>query len=810
MSKFLKVLGALVLLSVLFVAGLLIYVEVNQQALIKQLKSKLDKNIKGELNIGKVQLSILNDFPRLALTIKDLSVKDSVYKKEIFQADKIYLRMSLLQLFRKQLDFSKVSLDGGHFYLVRDTNGYLNSDILRYKSEGGANLGFDVKEIDVRNLQFIQHDDILGQHMSFTVVRLAGKVPSGNLAPIMHLTGEMHIDSMVFKADKGAFFKNKTAGLEVNMSIDNDKKRLIIHPSKFEMDKQFYDGKGFFDFGTPPGILSLEFSNPKTDFNAARGILSDVIQGYMKDVELKDSVDVRVVVYGPIIPGFPPQVDAYFNLNNARMKFSDINFTGFNLKGQFTNHVDTSRKNDDANSALMFNVPSVKVEGVPISANVTITDLLALRIALTAVSQTPLTAINGVLPPGGYKFTGGDLDLSLSYNGILSNYVAATQKKGEDTLSGFLKIKDGGFNYAVREIKLTGINSDIVFDQLKMDVKDLSASLNGNQVSIKGYLDGVSRLISNKNQKMVGNLKLDAPKFNLSSVLTEKSLSQISAMPKDTTGAASKAATDAIDQLIDDVTLRLNFTSNIFTFRKFVAQKVRGEATISTRGMELKDFNLNTCKGTITVNGGLQTGRTTDKIAGNVQIKHVNMKEFMLSADNFEQNAITADNLNGNLSAYVNFSAPLDTAYTPRTDSMQGDIYFSLKGGRITNFEPLANVGKYIFKNRDFKNVTFDEIKDTVTLAGTLLTIRRMEIASNVLRMFIQGTYKVNGKADLTIQVPWNNFKKQDVNYTPENIGITAKTGASLFLRVQGGGKDKIKIGLDAGAKNRLKKEGLM
>lgn len=810
MNRFLKITGGLLIVGVFLLVAMLVYVQLNQKELIKQVKAKLDSNINGELSIDKIQLNVFNDFPKLSLALHGLSVKDSLYKKEIFEADKIFLRLNLLQLFRRQIDFSHVTLEGGNFFMLRDSSGYLNADIIKFKPQGETGLEFDLKELEIRNLKFSVHEDQRGQHISFTIVKLKGKIPDAGLSPIMHLSGTMHIDSMMFKPISGAFFKDKLAGLEINMSFDRDKKALLIHPSKVEMDKQFYDAKGSFELAQNPGTLNLEIINPKTDFNSARGILSDVIQGYMKGIELKDSVDVRVVVHGAILPDFPPEIDAYFNLNNARMSYSGVNLTGLTLKGQFMNHVQPGIKNDDPNSALKFDVSSVKVEGVPIKANMIITDLKALHLAVNVSVLTPLIALNGVLPRGGYKFTEGDLDLALDYHGTLSAYLKATERRGEDTLNGYLKVKNGGFAYTVRGLQLKNINTDVAFDQLKMEIKDLSAALNGNQISVTGYLDGVSHLISNKNQKMTANLVLSAPLFNLSRVLTEKNISEMAALPKDTSVNSARSASAAISQLIDDITLRLNFSSNLFTFRKFAAQKVRGEVTISTRGMQLKNFNLNVCKGSITVNGGLQTGYGADRLAGDVQIKNVNMKEFLRDADNFNQTAITSDNLNGNLSATVQFSAPLDTSYTPKADSMQGNIFFSLRGGRIANFAPLADVGKALFKNRDFNNVTFDEIKDSVTLNGMDLTVHRMEIASSVFRMFIQGRYKINGPADLTIQVPLNNLNKQELNYTPSNIGVDAKTGASIFLRVRGGGKDKLKVSLDAGAKSRLRKEGLL
>src|SRR4051812_15552776 len=97
-GKLLKVLGVLLLLAIALIGGLLFYVQVNQETFIKQVKEKLDENINGELSIGKVRLSLINDFPKLSLTLRNLSIKDSAYRKEIFVADRIYLRLNLLQL----------------------------------------------------------------------------------------------------------------------------------------------------------------------------------------------------------------------------------------------------------------------------------------------------------------------------------------------------------------------------------------------------------------------------------------------------------------------------------------------------------------------------------------------------------------------------------------------------------------------------------------------------------------------------------------------------------------------------------------
>ncbi len=80
-----------------------------------------------------------------------------------------------------------------------------------------------------------------------------------------------------------------------------------------------------------------------------------------------------------------------------------------------------------------------------------------------------------------------------------------------------------------------------------------------------------------------------------------------------------------------------------------------------------------------------------------------------------------------------------------------------------------------------------------------------MEISSSVLHLFVQGKFTFDGLCDLNLQVPLNNLRRQDLNFEPENIGVDAKAGPSIFLRVHGA-KDNIKITLDPAARQRMKK----
>ena len=61
-----------------------------------------------------------------------------------------------------------------------------------------------------------------------------------------------------------------------------------------------------------------------------------------------------------------------------------------------------------------------------------------------------------------------------------------------------------------------------------------------------------------------------------------------------------------------------------------------------------------------------------------------------------------------------------------------------------------------------------------------------MEVQSSVLGLYVEGIYDLQGKStDLVVQVPLKYLKKRDPGFVPENQGLDAKTGISVFVRAK-------------------------
>jgi hypothetical protein len=138
---------------------------------------------------------------------------------------------------------------------------------------------------------------------------------------------------------------------------------------------------------------------------------------------------------------------------------------------------------------------------------------------------------------------------------------------------------------------------------------------------------------------------------------------------------------------------------------------------------------------------------------------------------------------------------------------MEGFIDFSLKKGALVNHEPIQRIQKFIFKNRDLSNIQFAELKDRMEIKKGDIYIRRMEIASSAMTLYVQGVYSLRNNTDISIQVPLSNLKKRNGDYRPKNEGTNVKAGPSIFLRAKPDRNGNIKVGLDLFKKLRKDKD---
>jgi hypothetical protein len=136
---------------------------------------------------------------------------------------------------------------------------------------------------------------------------------------------------------------------------------------------------------------------------------------------------------------------------------------------------------------------------------------------------------------------------------------------------------------------------------------------------------------------------------------------------------------------------------------------------------------------------------------------------------------------------------------TVKPHSMFGSVTFDLNKGALVHFEPLENLGRFIFRKRDMSNITFERISNTLDIRGNKIIIHPMLIASSVLNIQLEGVYGMPKGTDIRLQVPLRNPKKDELISDAEELRKRRKSGIVVNLRAVDGDDGKVKLKLGKG-----------
>jgi hypothetical protein len=104
------------------------------------------------------------------------------------------------------------------------------------------------------------------------------------------------------------------------------------------------------------------------------------------------------------------------------------------------------------------------------------------------------------------------------------------------------------------------------------------------------------------------------------------------------------------------------------------------------------------------------------------------------------------------------------------------------------------HIGENVYRNKDLTHVNFAEIIGRITTKGSESEVEKMEISTNLIRMFVEGHHSTVGLSTFMVQVPLLSLTEKNNGIKPENIGVDAKKGLSVFLKLEANKGEKFKV----------------
>lgn len=136
-----------------------------------------------------------------------------------------------------------------------------------------------------------------------------------------------------------------------------------------------------------------------------------------------------------------------------------------------------------------------------------------------------------------------------------------------------------------------------------------------------------------------------------------------------------------------------------------------------------------------------------------IDISNVNLDQLLWRFENFGQEQIVSENLQGSMSGSITGKAHMHADLTPKIDGTTIQMELEIINGHLKNYSPLNALSEY-FKNKNLSIIRFDTLSNKLDVTNGMITIPGMTINSSLGFMEISGTQDINNHMEYYFRIP--------------------------------------------------------
>lgn len=770
-----------------------------EKELLATVTREINQRIRGQVNIGSLDFTLLERFPAFSARLNDISITDSLiqlHHDTLFRAKSVSFQINVFSLVTGKIRFHSVKVSDAAVSVLTTKNGYCNASLSKKRSPDTdirkSNASLPVNRFILDQVAVDIRDSSRMKFFGWKFRDTHSNITTEDSLIFFKVNGSAHLDRLLFNVNTGSFLPDKEVQLNLKAELNTVAQTLKVHHSPVCLEEQPFMLKAFFQFGND-SRMKLEFFSRSLLPNLAFSFLPKPAADRLSAYDLIDTVRLYMKIDGSLKAGSKPYVDAYFKSYRNTLTVAKRSYEQLKLLGWFTNHVDSTKINDDHNSQVVMPVFDGSIYGIPIKAQLTITDLIEPDLFMRASMKYNYRE-QGELTTDRFRFSGGEIAVNFLFRGPLVNYVDTVNKKLTAQLYGDMKVTDASLDQLSSGYQFRRVNGSLHFNQTDLKIDSILFTLNGNRAMVAGDASDFIAFLFIPSINAMVNLDVEVDTLNFNSFT--KPVTTIPRSMEVQKKSGREFIPSTIDWMTNHVELNLDVTAGRVLYKKLVATDVSGNVLIAPDFVRITNATLVSDSGMFKLSASIDgLTRKEHGLKLVADISDANIHDVMYSFNNFGQDALTSENIYGTLNARVTFSASLDEHFEVMGNSMSGTIESSLKDGSLRNISTLQNISKYIFKNRDFSNIQFADMENLFELNGTLIDLNEVRIFSSVITLFVEGEYDFNKqKTNLLFTIPFSNLRQMNPEERMNLEAETAKKGGNIKLRVVNGSDGRLKL----------------
>lgn len=328
-----------------------------------------------------------------------------------------------------------------------------------------------------------------------------------------------------------------------------------------------------------------------------------------------------------------------------------------------------------------------------------------------------------------------------------------------------LRQLDGKFkvhNYGLRKLQ-----AELSVIQGKLQVKDFKGRMGTSDFVVQAEVENIAKVME-ADFKGKKSLTLQANQLNFNELFSQAALEKSHDTLK---------STEAHAQAFNIFELpfpNLSFQSDIGELRygKYYLKQLKAAIRIEpSHKVHIDRLEAYTAGGKLNLKGYLNaTDPKKIYFSSTIQVQEMDMDKMFYKMDNFGQDYLVNQHLNGKLSGTIQSKVLLHPDLVVNLRDTEAHIEATIREGRLNNFAPFKMMDRFM-AGRDLENVRFGEMNNVIDVKNGEISIPRMEISSTLGYMMISGKQNFDNDLQMSylVEVPafvikdalWNHLSRK-------------------------------------------------
>ena len=754
MKKWFKIVGAVLLLFVIFLIAAPFIFEAQLKDLVKK---GVNNNLNAEVEFSDLDLTLFRSFPQATLVLKDVSVinKAPFAGDTLAISEEILLKMSIKELFKGSSEPKKIDelkLNKAFVNIKVDSLGNNNYDITikdAVTSSGDTisnPFKLDLQHYEINNSRLSYFDE--GQKLSMKLEELNHWGTGDFSLQLSELKTETN--SLVSLDYDGVNYlnRNKVAlDAVIQMDLDNLKYTFLENEATINQLPLTFDG--FVKVNENNNEIDLSFKTPSSSFKNFLAVMPATYAKNIENVETSGDFVVDGTIKGIVDETYIPKMNIKISSGNASFKYPDLpkSVQDININAAIVN--ETGLVDD---TFLNIDKMSFRIDQDVFSGNGNIKNLTGNQLVDMALKGTVnLANIKKAYP----------LELKQDLNGILTADIKTSFDMNSIEKEQYQNVNSSG-NASIRNLSYKS-------PEIPNEVKISSASFNFNQGNVRvpelilttGKTDiRASGNIQNfmgflfTDQKLKGNFLVNSNTFSVNDfrVAETKEITEKTTEKKIDVPTGKEAV--KIPSFLDT---EMTFAVNWVHYDNLVLNNVKGKLLIDDETATFQNVTSNIFDGTIALNGNVSTKNPVSTFKMDLDLKALDIAKSFEGLKLLQALAPIAVALQGKLQSQMNLSGNLNDDLTPQLTSLMGNALAEILTAKVQP-EKLALFSKLDEQLNflDFKDINLDHLKGRVTFKNGMAEITPFNFKIKGININVAGSHSFDNRMNynLTLDVP--------------------------------------------------------